>query len=134
MWERDCTYFWTALPPAYNYDILKAGRFGSFVAGQKNMKRSISIKEYVYYDKNIRMSKKLTLSMDEKVIEKAKLFAKRSNRSLSELIESYLKKITDQSMDDADIELLNIKGLISLDKDFDEKKEIRDILVKKHQA
>ncbi len=80
------------------------------------------------------MPKKLTLSMDEKVIEQAKLFAKKSKRSLSELIESYLKKIIDEKMDDADLELLNIKGLITLDKDFDEKKEIREIVAKKHMG
>lgn len=78
------------------------------------------------------MSTKLTLTIDKDVIEKAKSFAKQSNRSLSEIIESYLAKIT--SMEDAEVdsELEKIKGIISLPSNFNEKKAVRDILSKKH--
>ncbi|BAO54390.1 DUF6364 family protein [Nonlabens marinus] len=39
------------------------------------------------------MKKKLTLSIDEDVIQKAKQYAQGTDRSLSELIESYLARI-----------------------------------------
>lgn len=41
------------------------------------------------------MSTKLTLTVDEKVIESAKEYAKRNKRSLSNIIEEYLKSLTD---------------------------------------
>lgn len=78
------------------------------------------------------MNTKLTLSIDKEVIERAKEFAKKSNRSLSELIETYLSKITDIADDDSDKELEAIKGIISLPEDFDEKQVVRNILTEKH--
>lgn len=78
------------------------------------------------------MNTKLTLSIDKQIIEKAKQFARQSNRSLSEIIESYLEKITDQNLGDIDNEFAKIVGVINLPSDFDEKEEIRKILTKKH--
>jgi hypothetical protein len=40
------------------------------------------------------MNKKLTISIDNSTIEKAKAYAKSSGQSLSEIIESYLKLIS----------------------------------------
>ncbi len=40
------------------------------------------------------MDNKLTLKLDSQVIEKAKLYARRKNTSLSKLIESYLEFLT----------------------------------------
>ena len=37
------------------------------------------------------MNTKLTLTVDESIIEKAKLYAKSKGRSLSDVIENYLK-------------------------------------------
>lgn len=42
------------------------------------------------------MDKKLTLKLDKYVIERAKEYASSHNRSLSGLIEAYLKAIIDQ--------------------------------------
>ena len=68
------------------------------------------------------MATKLTLSIDENIIKKAKVFAKKSNRSLSDVIASYLNKITDTVNDESDAELEKIRGIISLPEGFDEKK------------
>ena len=81
---------------------------------------------------NIRMANKLTLSIDKSVIEKAKRFAKKSNRSLSDLIESYLTRITSTDIDESDSELSEILGIIKLPDDFNDKEEIRKIRIKKH--
>ena len=40
------------------------------------------------------MNTKLTLTMDKSVIERAKKYARRQDRSLSNLVENYLKSIT----------------------------------------
>ncbi|MBK8503775.1 MAG: hypothetical protein IPL46_17125 [Saprospiraceae bacterium] len=72
------------------------------------------------------MQAKLTLSIDKKVIEKAKLFAKSTQRSLSEMVESYLEDITSPSDEILDLELSEIVGVIQLTKGFNEKEEIRN--------
>lgn len=43
------------------------------------------------------MSTKLTLSIDESVIKDAKEYAQKTGRSVSQLVESYLKAITSPS-------------------------------------
>ena len=78
------------------------------------------------------MTTKLTLSINREVIKKAKRFARNSNRSLSEIIESYLDRITTANLDDVDKELHSVLGVIKLSEDFDEKKEARKILMSKH--
>jgi hypothetical protein len=79
------------------------------------------------------MQTKLTLSIDRQIIDRAKEYAKQSNRSLSDIIETYLEKITDQYTDEIDHELSQIVGVIDLPVDFDEKKEIRNILNDKYK-
>ncbi len=78
------------------------------------------------------MNTKLTLSIDREVINRAKEFAKKSNRSLSEIIETYLDRTTNAMNDDTDSELEKVRGIISLPKDFDEKIAIRNRLTDKH--
>lgn len=44
------------------------------------------------------MQKKLTLSIDQRVVEQAKRYAKQRHRSVSRMVEDYLRKIsTDES-------------------------------------
>ena len=45
------------------------------------------------------MTTKLTLTVEKDVIERAKSFAKKSGRSLSEIIEQYLDTITQDNKD-----------------------------------
>lgn len=73
------------------------------------------------------MNTKLTLSIEKRIITRAKDYAKRSNRSLSDIIQSYLETITANhtSTDELDEELLSIKGAITLPDDFNLKNEIR---------
>jgi len=78
------------------------------------------------------MNTKLTLSLNKSIIEKAKHYAKGNNQSLSQIIESYLEKITSQYPELGDPELDSIRGIIKLPKDFDLKKESRELRIKKH--
>jgi len=81
------------------------------------------------------MNKKLTLSLNEEVIEKAKIYAKSNQTSLSRLVGRYLKNITETKKADKNISPLveNISGVIELEEDFDYKEEIRDYLIKKYK-
>ncbi|MBI5576853.1 MAG: hypothetical protein HY896_10885 [Deltaproteobacteria bacterium] len=49
------------------------------------------------------MSSKLTLSVEKNVIERAKHFSRKQHKSLSKLVEGYLRDITRTSADGGDI-------------------------------
>jgi formiminotetrahydrofolate cyclodeaminase len=79
------------------------------------------------------MTTKLTLTVEKSVIERAKAYAKNTGRSLSELIESYLETITQENGEEKLSPKLNkIVGAVKLPKNFDEEKELRSYLEKKH--
>jgi len=78
------------------------------------------------------MNTKLTLSLNKSIIERAKRYAKGNNQSLSQIIESYLEKVTSENPELGDPELDSIRGIIKLPKDFDLKKEARNLRIKKH--
>lgn len=87
------------------------------------------------FEKNTRvMSTKLTLTVDKAVIARAKSYARRTGRSLSELIEHYLDNITREASDEHKVSprLRKIVGAVKLPKGFDEEKELRAHLEKKH--
>jgi hypothetical protein len=84
------------------------------------------------------MNTKLTLSLEKEVIEQAKIYAKGTGRSLSEMVESYFRNLTSKkeknSNDNNDIEeqLKKITGIVTLPADFDEKKAVQDYLEEKY--
>ncbi len=82
------------------------------------------------------MPAKLTLTLDETVINKAKVYAKRRGSSLSGIIENYLKAITKNSGVKENIELSplikSLKGSFKAPGDFDYKKELKEELSKKY--
>ncbi len=81
------------------------------------------------------MTTKLTLTLDDAVIHSAKKYAKSKGKSLSHLIENYLKALVDESEEDFHIpaSILKWKGVIQLPNDFNYKKEISKILADKHK-
>lgn len=78
---------------------------------------------------------KLTLSLNEVVIEAAKKYAKEKNISLSFLIENYLQKITtpNQPKKKSTPIVNKLSGVITLSKDFDYKKDYTDYLSEKYK-
>jgi hypothetical protein len=80
------------------------------------------------------MNTKLTLSIENEVIIKAKKYAKNSGRSLSDLIENYLKKITSSDKDDFTISpnVRKLLGSIKVPDNFDYKAELTDYLNDKY--
>jgi hypothetical protein len=81
------------------------------------------------------MTTKLTLSVDDAVVERAKAYAKQSGRSLSQLIEHYLVALTENEADNQTVSpgLQRIVGAITLPQEFDEEAERRAYLSKKHK-
>lgn len=78
------------------------------------------------------MNTKLTLTIDDSVIEMAKRYAKSKQSSLSSIIENYLKilvktKVDNVLTDDLEISpmLKSMQGTIKVPKDFDYKKELQ---------
>lgn len=83
------------------------------------------------------MQSKLTISLDKELIEEAKAFAKQKGRSLSAMIESYLKVVVEnESPSDNKLSptLKKLKGSVNLpDEGFDYKREIQKTLSKKYK-
>lgn len=83
------------------------------------------------------MNSKLTLSFDSRIINKAKIFAKKRNLSLSKLVENYFKTLTEGERNQSEIvitdtELLKISGDIDFPESMDEKDILTDQLIKKY--
>ena len=82
------------------------------------------------------MNTKLTLTIEQSVIEKAKSYAKQKGRSLSDIIENYLKAITTEQRTTEDISpLVNLlRGSFKAPENFDYKKELSKGLSEKYMA
>ena len=82
------------------------------------------------------MNTKLTLSLEKEVIEQAKIYAKGTGRSLSEMVENYFKSLVTNSNKKTDIDiedrLKKITGIVTLPPDFDEKKAVQEYLEEKY--
>jgi len=81
------------------------------------------------------MITKLTLTIEKSVIQKAKKYAKEKERSLSDIIENYLKAITeDETGEEIEITPLvkSLKGSFKAPKDFTYKEELTKALSEKY--
>jgi len=80
------------------------------------------------------MQAKLTLTIERNLIEDAKGYAKSKGRSLSDLIESYLKLLLQSQSSELKLsgEIKNLKGAVKLPDDFDYKAEIGKSLSNKY--
>lgn len=79
------------------------------------------------------MNKKLTLSLEETVIEKAKQYAESTGNSLSGLVEDYFEKLTSPDASSKTSKRLKaIAGKIELPENFDEEYELRKNMEEKH--
>ncbi|MBK7407176.1 MAG: hypothetical protein IPL49_19110 [Saprospirales bacterium] len=82
------------------------------------------------------MSAKLTLSLDKKVIEQAKIYAKEKHVSLSFLVENYLQKIVSEYQPKAEEEnsiVEELGGIVKLSTTFDYRADYANYLTKKHE-
>ena len=81
------------------------------------------------------MNTKLTIRLNDVVIEQAKIFAKNNSISLSKIIETYLDLLTKQKSIDIEITPLveSLSGVVQLPDDYDYKKEYTDYLIEKYK-
>jgi hypothetical protein len=81
------------------------------------------------------MDTKLTLKLDQHVIEKAKHYARARKTSLSKLIENYLQKITEEPAASKPVTPLvkSLTGVITLPEDFNHKSGYGDYLTSKYR-
>ena len=79
------------------------------------------------------MDAKLTLKLNERVIEQAKQYAKENNISLSRMIESYLQAVTLKKNNKVKISPLveSLTGVIELE-NYDYRKDYTDFLSQKY--
>ena len=81
------------------------------------------------------MNTKLTLTIEQTVIEKAKKYANDKGRSLSDIVENYLKAITNEDNNES-IHLTpivkSLKGTFKAPKNIDYKKELSKRLLEKY--
>jgi len=81
------------------------------------------------------MTTKLTLTIESEIIRKAKEYAKSRGRSLSDMIENYLKVVvTEKSGSETEIAPLakSLKGSFKKPADFDYKKQLANRLTEKY--
>ena len=82
------------------------------------------------------MNTKLTLTIEQTIIKKAKKYAKQKGRSLSDIIENYLKIITKDKLKSG-IEITpltkSLKGSFKAPDDFDYKKQLTKGLSEKYR-
>jgi hypothetical protein len=80
------------------------------------------------------MTTKLTLSIDDGVINSAKRYAQGEGKSLSGLVENYLKSITTVQKETKTMppQVKKLRGSLKLSKDFDYKTELGRAIGKKY--
>lgn len=87
------------------------------------------------YVNEVAMDKKLTLSLNETVIEKAKIYAKDHQISLSKLIESYLSSLIENNPEEIAITPLveSLSGVVRIPDELDYKEDYTDYLLEKYK-
>lgn len=79
------------------------------------------------------MDTKLTLSLDNNIIEGAKRYARDKNISLSKLIESYLERlVVPDTSENISPLVKSLSGVVKLPQNFDEKKKYRKHIANKY--
>ena len=81
------------------------------------------------------MNVKLTLNLNRDIIERAKLYARDKNQSLSSLVQNYFIFLAEKNqLDEIEISpnVKELSGIIQLDQDFDLKKEYGSYILEKY--
>lgn len=82
------------------------------------------------------MNTKLTLTIEQEIIKRAKNYAKEKNRSLSDIIENYLKILTKeerkQKVNKLSPIVESLKGSFKMPKNMDYKKDLGNRLEEKY--
>lgn len=81
------------------------------------------------------MTTKLTLTMEDGVISSAKKYARQNGKSLSDIVENYLRLIAvpEEQPEALSPKVTRLMGVITLPEDFDHKKEMGNLLMNKYK-
>ena len=86
--------------------------------------------------KQLAMNTKLTLTIEKDIIEEAKIYARDKGQSLSDIVENYFKLLTKDNREIKPTQLSprvrRLRGIISVEEDFDYKKVLVEELSKKY--
>jgi len=86
--------------------------------------------------KLLAMNTKLTLTIEKDIIEEAKIYARDKGQSLSDIVENYFKLLTKDNREIKPTQLSprvrRLRGIISVEEDFDYKKLLVEELSKKY--
>ena len=77
------------------------------------------------------MNTKLTLTVEKSIIEQAKVYAQKTGRSLSDIVEHYLQSLSENdesAIDKMSPKLKKLFGAVNIPISFDHKKEIKKIM------
>lgn len=79
------------------------------------------------------MDKKLTLKLKKDIIDKAKIYARKRQQSLSELVENYFRHITEYDKEEPLTPLVReLIGVIKVKSDCEVEKNYTDYLIEKY--
>jgi len=83
------------------------------------------------------MDKKLTLSLNQRIIDRAKDYAKRNETSLSKMIEAYFDSLTNDETNESKVQITplveSLCGIIELPENFDYKDSKAKYLLEKYK-
>lgn len=81
------------------------------------------------------MDAKLTLKLNQKIIERAKIYAAERKLSLSRVIENYLNSLTSESKSEIEVSsfVKSLSSKVEVPADFDYKKDYSSHLNDKHK-
>lgn len=81
------------------------------------------------------MNTKLTLTIDDSVIKQAKAYAEKQGRSLSAVVENYLKAVTKREEKEVEISPIvkSMIGAFKMSEDFNYKEELNKMREEKYQ-
>ena len=80
------------------------------------------------------MSTKLTLTVEKDIIERAKVYANQRGRSLSDLVENFLRSLISKESESNELspKVKKLLGSVKVQKNFDYKKELSEAINKKY--
>jgi hypothetical protein len=81
------------------------------------------------------MNSKLTLTIEQNVVEKAKLYAKAKGRSLSDIVENYFKTIVKENRNENATQSPisdSLRGSFKEPDNFNYKNSLSNAIIKKH--
>ena len=81
------------------------------------------------------MTTKLTLTIDDSVVDSAKKYARGQGKSLSDIVENYLKSISweEQNVDELSPKIAKLMGSVKLPEDFDYKRALSVVIQEKYK-